>query len=288
MPALAAIINKAVPDDKEILLYYNTGEGQLAISTESGTSDDSQAENFRVSADDAFNSYILNPSQMGAAQYQGQNYVAAATMPSLDPGAVQTTNQISLLSPTYRKLGEMSLGNVSVAMCSIGDQAWVYYTETIRVMDLKDFSIKELRSTNDAWLNTSLSPYYDPVKKQRHIVYEGSTLMDYNVDLETTEFIQTVGNMQRNTPVAVSYHDAKLYVYYLGRGQPGVQRAVKDSNGWGVAVPVSGAPSVAESSQITVVTANGFNHLFYVAADEPESAGTKASKYFTHIRDHLK
>lgn len=89
--------------------------------------------------------------------------------------------------------------------------------------------------------------------------------------------------MQRNTPLAATFNNGKVYIYYCGRGAAGgIRRTVKVNNAWSTAVPISG-PTIAQDSQLTVVRANGINHLFYVARDQNEAV----EDYFVHYRDEI-
>lgn len=142
MAALAALVNKAVPDDKSIILFYNTGNAQLGLAFQSGTSTDDQPKDIWEPRDDDYNGYILNPSSISAAYYRGLNYVAAVTMPKLEEGATQTVNQISLVSPIYLKLTTTTLNNTNVALCVTpdGNDGWLYHIRY--VMLNRDFLVK--------------------------------------------------------------------------------------------------------------------------------------------------
>lgn len=125
MPALAAVVNKAVPGDKTINLYYNTSSAQVALSLQSGTSDPDPDE-YWAAADTDYPGYILNPSEIAAAQYRGVNLVVAATTPK-ESDKAPTVNNISIVSPIYQMLTTTTLANNKIAIASAGEAAWVYF-----------------------------------------------------------------------------------------------------------------------------------------------------------------
>ncbi|ODA76477.1 hypothetical protein RJ55_07747 [Drechmeria coniospora] len=269
MVALAAIVNKGVPGDKSISLFYNTGKAQLALSLRSGTQDDDDPTQAWAADADDYDGYILNPSTMGGATYRGREFVIAVTMPKLDPGA-PPFSRISIVSPVYQKLVNIQLENNNVAVCSSDDDAWVYFVTQV-----------DLPAVQNAFANSSLAAWYDPVEKKRHVVFESSALMEYIVGDASAGFVGATGNMKRNTSIAVSYWDGKAYLYYYD-GTYAVQRIVKNGT-WGGAQAVANCPKISEDSQIAVVPGNGINHLFFVAKD----SGAAESDFFTHVRDPM-
>lgn len=133
MTAIAAIVNKAVEDDKVINVFYNTSKAQLGLCLESGTANDDQPSGQWETGNDDYNGYILNPSQMAGINYRGLQFVAAVTMPKLGQNETQTSNQISLVSPVYQELTTTTLDHVRIAMCASpdDDQGWLYYYEYV-------------------------------------------------------------------------------------------------------------------------------------------------------------
>lgn len=131
MPAIASVVNRAVPGDKSISLYFNTATAQLGYAFKSGTDgDDPETAVWAASISD-YPGYILNPSILTSDYFRGVNLVVGITKPKIEQGATQTVNQVSLVSPVYKKLASTSLQNSSVTMCSSGTHAWVYYLEYV-------------------------------------------------------------------------------------------------------------------------------------------------------------
>lgn len=129
MSAIAAVVNKAVADDKSIHLFFNTSKNQIGLSLQSGTGTDDQPSDMWAIDDDDYEGYILNPSFIAATYYRGLNFVAAVTKPN--PDVTETENQISMVSPVYRRLAKSELENNTIALCATpdGDDGWLYYLE---------------------------------------------------------------------------------------------------------------------------------------------------------------
>lgn len=89
--------------------------------------------------------------------------------------------------------------------------------------------------------------------------------------------------MQRNTPVAVAFNAGTVFLYYCGRGAAGgIRRTIRRNNTWGTSTLIN-SNTIAQDSQLTVVRANGINHLFYMARDQNEAG----DDYFVHYRDEI-
>ncbi|KAI1277737.1 hypothetical protein F5Y07DRAFT_362790 [Xylaria sp. FL0933] len=293
MTAIAAIVNKAVEDDKVIIVFYNTSKAQLGLCLESGTSDDDQPSGRWETGDGDYNGCILNPSQMAAVNYRGLQFVAAVTMPKVGPNETQTSNQISLVSPVYQQLTTTALDHVCIAMCanSDGDQGWLYYYDGTDPTErtLMEFSLRTGKSATYSSANvvkpsSSLAAWYDSDKKQRHVIFEGSGLSEFIV--EENAYSVFAASYRPNTPIAAVYskHTKKAYVYYVDDSLS-IQRIVKRESGWGNPEALRGPSKVAEACQLTVVNANDYNHLFYIAKDSSNNVGGASYDPFEHWRD---
>ncbi|KAI3333393.1 hypothetical protein F4824DRAFT_503165 [Ustulina deusta] len=293
MTAIAAIVNKAVEDDKVINVFYNTSKAQLGLCLESGTANDDQPSGQWETGNDDYNGYILNPSQMAGINYRGLQFVAAVTMPKLGQNETQTSNQISLVSPVYQELTTTTLDHVRIAMCASpdDDQGWLYYYDGTDPTErtLMEFSLRTGKSATYSTANivkpsSSLAAWYDSDKKQRHVIFEGSGLSEFIV--EANEYSVFVAAYRPNTPIAAVYskHTKKAYVYYLNDSQS-IQRIVKKESGWGNPEALKGPSKVAEACQLAVVNANDYNHLFYIAKDSASNIGTASYDPFEHWRD---
>ncbi|KAI1124287.1 hypothetical protein F5Y10DRAFT_285208 [Nemania abortiva] len=295
MAALAAVVNKAVADDKSIQLFFNTGKAQLGLAIQSGTSTDDQPNDIWEPGDDDYNGYILNPSSIAAANYRGLNCVAAVTTPKLETGATQTVNQISMVSPIYQKLSSTTLENTNVALITTpdGNSGWLYHLSGQSADDriLKELDLRTLSTQNNTIQNVapnaSLAAFYNPDTGKRHVIYEGGGLLEYVVE-DKQLFNIPSSSIPKNPAVAVAYSTdtKKIYLYYNNQDLS-ILRITKDIYGWAAAAtPITSAPKISEFSKMTVVQANGLNHLFYIPKDFG-GAKIKATSDFQHIRDPI-
>ncbi|KAI1660153.1 hypothetical protein F4813DRAFT_314905 [Daldinia decipiens] len=295
MAALAAIVDKSSVDDKSISLFYNTSKAQLAISLQSSAGNNNQAEGTWVTADNHYNRYILNPSSIAAAYYQGLKFVVAMTIPKQGQSETGADVQISLVSPICQDLtsGTFENNHIALGTTTDGNQGWLYYLhdgsdtrKAVVELDLNTKANKVLGSSVQADYNSSLAAWYDQVNKERHIIYEGGGLRDFNIDKETLSVVRA-GDIIPNTSIAVTYSGStkKVYLYYCNVNLY-IMRAVMNGDDWVDSQRIKDAPLVAENSQITVAQANGFNHVFYI----PKNLGTEGDEDqspFAHVLDNI-
>ena len=96
--------------------------------------------------------------------------------------------------------------------------------------------------------------------------------------------ISTTDNAKPLTTIALTYFNGNVYLYYTNTSN-NLIRVVKDASGWGSPRKVQGSANVADESQLTVTTSNGYNHIFYVS--DENLANFAASTKFTHILDQI-
>ncbi|KAF3055932.1 Wall-associated proteinase [Daldinia childiae] len=295
MAALAAIVDKSVVDDTSISLFYNTSKAQLAISLQSSTDINYQAEDTWVTTDDHYNRYILNPSSIAAAYYRGLKFVVAMTIPKKGEGETGADVQISLVSPICQDLtpGTFENNHIALGATTDGNQGWLYYLndgsdtrKRVVELDLNSKITQVLSSIVQVDYNSSLAAWYDQVNEERHIIYEGGGLRDFNIDKNTLTTVHA-GDMTPSTSIGVVYSKStkKAYLYYCNVNQ-NIMRGVMSEGDWKDSQEIQGAPMVAENSQITVTQANGFNHVFYI----PKNLGTEEGgdqSPFAHILDNI-
>ena len=124
MQGLAARVSAstAIAADK-IQLYYNATQSNLALKLySSDSSSDSPSKTLEASST-ARAGIIAEDSQLGTADYLGIHVIVGITKPQ----GTSTTNDVSVISPVYRILKKTEISNHAIAICSSGDQAWVYY-----------------------------------------------------------------------------------------------------------------------------------------------------------------
>ncbi|KAI1395303.1 hypothetical protein F4819DRAFT_197732 [Hypoxylon fuscum] len=299
MATIAAVVNKAVADDKSVLLFYRAQSGQLGLSLQSGTGQEDQPAGTWETGSDDYEGYIMSPSHMAATYYRGVHLVAAVTMPKLAEGEEEVDHRnISLVSPVYQTLTTTTLDFNRIAMCAKpdGDEGWLYYYDGTNPdqRTLKEFSLMTGTSTTYDQVfsvkpSSSLAAWYNPDMKTRHVVFQGSSITEYVVG--DTQIIPIVAAYKASIPIAAVYSSVtkKAYVYYINANNA-IQRIPKGGSTWMTPEMYTvNAPPIAEGSQLTVVNANGYNHLFYVPKDSGSSNGTKAASFssFTHFVDEI-
>ncbi|CAJ0555410.1 Ff.00g054750.m01.CDS01 [Fusarium sp. VM40] len=291
MAPIAAIIDKTTPDDKAIKLLYSTGNARLGLALWSGTKDPDPEDSIQTPQEVGNGQYILNPSQMASINFQGEEKVFALTTENPFRVTKDDFYNLSEIFPSYKKLQDIVIGNITLASCTSGDNAWIYFTRPIGEssralweLDLRASQATQLIFTHDLWINSFAAAWFDTVTGKRNVIYEGSALTEYVVDDATNgTAIAATGDMQRNTPVAVAFNSGTVYLYYCGRGTAGgIRRSVKSNGRWGSSTLID-SNTIAQDSQLTVVRANGINHLFYVARDENE----EEDDYFVHHLDEV-
>lgn len=122
MPGVAAIFNRSTSYGESISLYYTTQNLNLGLELQSAKPDGPHEEISSGSGDHP--GIIENPSHVSVAQYLGVNIVVGITQ------SVSTStplHDVSVVSPVYKPLGQTETTNISVAISSSGEAAWVYY-----------------------------------------------------------------------------------------------------------------------------------------------------------------
>ncbi|KAI1802211.1 hypothetical protein F4811DRAFT_573199 [Daldinia bambusicola] len=292
MAALAAVVDTDAVGDKSISLFYNTSGAMFALSIQSSMDSQSETDETWETTDDHYNKYILNPSSIAAAYYRGLKFVVALTMPK--QGDPQNDVHISIISPICQDLlpGTFENNHVGLGTTPDGNQGWLYYlvdvsnnVKNVMEFDLATKQSVALNAITQVMNNSSLAPWYDPEQSQRHVIYEAGAILDYAIGALTPVTLP-ISDFARNTSIGVTYSSStkKTYVYYYDVYQT-LKRCVYNGTSWALPEAVSGTPPlVAENSQVTVVEANGSNHIFYIAKDTGEEVPEGQSP-FTHILD---
>lgn len=291
MAPITAVIDKTTAGDSVIKLFYSTGKAQLGLALWSGTKDADPENPIRTPQEVGNDQYILNPSQMASVNSQGVERVFALTTDNPFKVTPNDSYSLSEISESNQKeLQSVSIGNTTLAACGDGDNAWVYYSRnmgngrTLVELDLQTSRSTDLTWTHDLWINSFAAAWFDDTTGKRCVIYEGSYLVDYVVDSGSPgTAISSTGDMQRNTPVAVAFDNSKVFLYYCGRGAAGgIRRTIRTDNTWGTSTLID-SRTISQDSQLTVVRANGINHLFFVARDQNE----EEDDYFVHYPDEI-
>ncbi|KAF5593439.1 hypothetical protein FPANT_5135 [Fusarium pseudoanthophilum] len=292
MAPITAIVDKTSANDSVVKLFYATGKAQLGLALWSGTKDADPRDPIQPPQEVGNGQYILNPSQMASINSQGVERVFALTTDNPFKVTRNDWYNVSEISESKQKqLLEVSIGNTTLAACGNGDNAWVYYSSTVgqgtralTELNLQTGQRNQLIWTHDLWINSFAAAWYDTINNRRCVIYEGSFLVDYVVDSGLPgSAISSTGDMQRNTPVAVAFDNGKVFLYYCGRGAAGgIRRTVRTNGSWGNSSLID-SRTISQDSQLTVVRANGINHLFFVARDQNE----EEDDYFVHYPDEI-
>ncbi|KAK0761753.1 hypothetical protein N5P37_004552 [Trichoderma harzianum] len=299
MAALAAIYNPSAPKDRSVSLFFNTSTAQVALSLMNGTEGNDNNDIYAC-GDDDYPGYILNPSEIAGGTYRGIQHVVATTVPIVEKGASVTKNQISLISPVYKKLNTTALANknVSFSADNVDKHAWAYfldgsanYQTALKEYDFLSGSTAKYLDHADIRVNSSLAAYYNIKNKHRFVIYQevgaGNHLKEFDITSGQTYDIQNSVGAAPGTTIAVTYDQGgnKAYVYYYDTDAT-IRRIVKtgadQTASWSPSVPVENAVRISVPGQLTVSTANGLNHLFYVSVDN-----SLADNDFTHVTDPL-
>ncbi|KAL7951068.1 hypothetical protein V8C42DRAFT_308426 [Trichoderma barbatum] len=291
MAALAAIYNPLAPKDRSVNLFFNTGNAQVALTLKTGT-DGSDENDVYISGDDDYPGYILNPSEIAGGSFRGVHHVIATTVPLVAKGGSVTNNQISLVSPVYKKLNTTALANKNTSFSSSDKAAWAYFLDGAanNQTKLKEYNFVTGHTATylpngDIRLNSSLAAYYNTKTGQRFIIYQEvnqNHLKEYNISNGQSYDIQDSEGAIAGTTIAATYDNDKVYIYYVDGGA-NIRRIIKTgASDWSGNHLVENASKINIPGQLTVTTANGFNHLFYVSVDN-----SLADNEFTHVADEI-
>ncbi|KAJ1323714.1 hypothetical protein MN608_10959 [Microdochium nivale] len=289
MGGCTAIVNKAVTGDKSVELFYGTENLQLGLALRTTDNSDANALKLFVSKSTDTRGNIKNPSRLGSAAYYGVNIVVGVTEGKSNNDG--PSNDISIVSPVYRPLASTELVNNSVAICvnDKGTAGWVYYvagastnTFTIKEYRLDSFSASTAGGSTKVLEGTSLAAYFDPTTRKRFVIYqdsEKSGFYELNVEEKDTDNIQNSSDALSGTTIAVTTCNGVVYLYYTDRDYV-LRRVDKKGGKWRRSDDLEASSKVGATSQLTVVTANGSNHVFYVADGDNEDI-------FTHYIDDI-
>ncbi|KAK3369575.1 hypothetical protein B0T24DRAFT_362230 [Lasiosphaeria ovina] len=285
MAPISALLNEGVEStEKAIHVFFVTDQKNLGVSLRNSGQKGKDTQDFYAADKNTWEGIILAKSEIGTARVDGVNLVVAMTRqkPS-KPDAADTMNDISIVSPVYQVLTSTALKNTTATICSAGDRGWVYYlsgTESGKV-DIKEYDLGTGNISTFGGLNVyvdcSLGAFYDPISHHRCIIFQEMSqghLKEYNVDTKQTIDISDTSGAKPNTSLCVTYHKDAAYLYYTDSFF-NIYRVIKRQNNWGAHKQMfNDKPD--EFSQMTAVTANGVNHIFFQVAGNAN---------ITHLRD---
>ncbi|KAM0444423.1 hypothetical protein ACHAO4_010176 [Trichoderma viride] len=288
MAALAAIYNPLAPKDKGVNLFFNTSNAQVALTLKTGTDGSDPDNDAYTAGDDDYPGHILNPSEISGGSFRGVHHVIATTIPLVAKGASVTNNQISLVSPVYKKLSTTALANKNTAFSSFEKGAWAGTANNQTKLKEYNFLTQHTATylpNGDIRLNSSLAAYYNTKNGHRYVIYQEvnqNHLKEFDITSGQSYDIDCSEGAVQGTTIAATYANGKVYIYYVDGGA-NIRRIIKTGDsGWSGNHRVENAAKITIPGQLTVTTANGFNHLFYVSVDNALDTND-----FSHVVDEI-
>lgn len=265
---LAALVSKPIEGEESILVFWNTPQGHLSAEVRSPKKDDVE---FTFNAKGAVpRGVILPSSQLGAAvRFHGLNLVVGITRAE----SLGKPHQVSVISPVYQPLVPTS-SEKTIAVCSSEDDAWIFYLsrKTDQISTIKGVTLAGdhpivIHEKVAAINQSSLASYFEPEDKRAYIIFQsnerGDTLWECDHTGNKLEEIKNSSDALKGTPLAVTFtDDSKVYLYYVNDNYL-IRRIVKDKGKWKSSEELPGVNPIAERSQLTVVTANKKNNIFF-------------------------
>ncbi len=128
MVGITTVANANAPEGKQISLFYNQTNQNLALEQRNEKKKDEPSVHTYVSPDTSQNGFIVNPSQVAATDLEGLTVVFGFTAPKPNPATDPNPNHdISILSPVYTTLETTLKTNKTIAAASNGSTASVFY-----------------------------------------------------------------------------------------------------------------------------------------------------------------
>lgn len=276
---VAALLNKSVDGQEYIQLFYNTPKKRLALALYSSTTQKAQITAYDTNAEDREGDIVLG-SQLGSAvKLYGLNLVVGLTRRD------HAHSDVAVLSPSYCHLATTAADYRSVAVCSSAEDAFVYYLRngpnniaTIQGVLLNNISPFDVPKSPEVRRNSSLAAYWN---EDPYVIYQAPdlTLEEYSTVNQNSVTIPGSTGAYDGTTVAVTRDEnGKTYLYYTN-DKLQIVKCVKTGTKWHNKAEIPAIPTVYAKGQLTVVTANKRNHLFY--------RSTNATNPFYHFIDAL-
>ncbi|CAP65925.1 uncharacterized protein PODANS_5_11210 [Podospora anserina S mat+] len=289
MVGVTTIANLNAPAGKQISLYYNLKNQNLGLQQRNESTSQDPPTDVYVSSITAQVGWIENPSQVASANLTGLPLVFGFTEKKADPAVPKQLNHdVSILSPVYNPVGQTLKDNKTIAAVSDGVSASVFFLTggSGNAYKIEEAVVGQIQP--DDWSGTaviiqdsSLAAYYSEPGVRR-IIYQAADNSEIH-DYRPKRGYVNIGNTNAKdaSPLAVVTAGSKAYLYYVNTHDQ-VKRIVKSDlsnpDSWGQEQDVNAPKKVSKESQITVISAGGKNHLFYVAQGASDTT-------FEHIVD---
>ncbi|THC91740.1 hypothetical protein EYZ11_008791 [Aspergillus tanneri] len=281
MPGVASIVNKSVPDDAQIHQFYNTTNLNLALNLMPGNKGGNALWTVDPDQDGSHDGVLVDKTSLATARFTGSKLVFALTHPKPPSPNDETKYNVSIVSPGYMPLRPTEITNLSVGACSTDQEDEAFVGVDAQSLQLREFLVSQGddRPYPDAVVRvgSALAAYW---AGKPYVIYQGRNSPDlvlFSPQEDTAIPISNTGDARIGTTIAATYVNGKAYVYYTDTTL-NVRRVVDNDGQW-TPSKIDSDP-VDETSQLAATTANGHNHLFYLAS-------TDSGDKFTHHLDPL-
>ncbi|KAI0901551.1 hypothetical protein F4806DRAFT_4909 [Annulohypoxylon nitens] len=294
MVAIATLPGLQAPAGKQVNLFYNTSNNNLGLEQRSEGKGQDPSDVIYVASGTDQPGYIVNPSHIASADLAGVGLVFGFTKQKQQdvkvPSGVQdpappTQNDVSIISPIYRSLTSTELGNTSIAACSSAEVAWVFYFSggngnalVIKEEIVGDSNPASYDDTPAILPGSGLAAYYVPSNDSRFVIYQTKNSIR-EFEAHGSDSPIQYADAAEKSPLSAVHANGKVYLYYR-TSHGDLRKVIKEDGVWGSAEAITDSRSVDADSQIAVIYAGGYNHIFYAAT------GTSPGK-FVHLKDYI-
>jgi hypothetical protein len=284
--------------DRDIQLYYNTARQNLALTLKASSGSGQDTRISYIAQENNQKGVVVDKTQLDSTIHNGVRLIVGLTFPELESGTTEYTNyDVSIISPMYMPLAKSSTHSKAVALCSDGEEAWVFYitgdddnSRALSYTTVLGESESEIIPDIPRILNgTALVAIYDSYKKESLVYYQGKStsnyIYEYSQNSGAATPIKSTNNALQGTPISLSLDVAGgiLYMYYTdgARKVNRISRVIKDPRAdWSPSMEVQVVrDAVSPSSQLGVaaVANKKQNHIFFV----PENS--KGLKFIHYV-----
>jgi hypothetical protein len=127
--AFQAPSDPRVSSDRDIQLYYNTARQNLALTLKASSGSGQDTGLSYIAQNNNQKGVILDKTQLDSTIHNGVRLIVGLTLP--EGGTTDVVDyvnyDVSIISPMYMPLAKSSTESKAVALCSDGEEAWVFY-----------------------------------------------------------------------------------------------------------------------------------------------------------------
>lgn len=128
MVGITALSNSRAPQGRQISLFYNLTNNNLALQQRNEGNGSDQHDDSYVSSSTDQAGWIENPSQVASADFNGISVIFGFTAQKAgSSGGGNTDHDVSILSPVYKPVGSTLKTNTTIAAAVSDTTASVFY-----------------------------------------------------------------------------------------------------------------------------------------------------------------